>query len=346
MEVAMLSKLLAGTAAIAIAGSTLVYAQAPDNPQMPDPGYGSHPSSSGPDQDDQQHAQQPGQDDDDDDDDQQQHAQYGAPGPDYAGYQQQSGPGYGYHPQQSGPGYGYQQQGPGYGYHPQQQGPGYGYHPQQQGPGYGYHPQQGPGYGYQPPQQQGPAYGYQAPQQPPGPGYGPPPQQQGPTYGQPPQTAEGPQDQQYSLAALPSTEDINSHVEGRLAALRAGLKLTPDQAKVWTPFEQASRELAKLEAERVAKARETPPQPTASAQPQAGAPTGAKPPTGTAAPQQASAPPPPPNMFEELQLSADALVKDGAAFKKLADAGAALYKSLDNEQKQRFAELSEGLIPH
>jgi hypothetical protein len=340
MEVAMLSKLLAGTAAIAIAGSTLVYAQAPDNPQMPDPGYGSHPSSSGPDQGDEPNTQ-PGQDDDDDDDDHEQHAQSGQPGPngpDYAGYQyRQSGPGYGY--QQQGPGYGYQQQGPGYGY--QQQGPGYGYHPQQ-GPGYGH--QQGPGYGYQ---QQGPAYGYQPPQQSPGPGYGPP-QQPDQSYGQPPQTAEGPQDQQYSLAALPSTEDINSHVEGRLAALRAGLKLTPDQAKVWTPFEQASRELAKLEAERVAKAREAPAQPTASAQPQTGAPAaaGAKPATGTAAAQQPSAPPPPPNMFEELQQSADALIKDGAAFKKLADAGAALYKTLDNEQKQRFAELSEGLIPH
>jgi hypothetical protein len=207
------------------------------------------------------------------------------------------------------------------------------------GPQYGYHPQQGP-QGY-PPQQFGgaPPRGQQGPQQ----AYGPPQGPQGPqqAYGPP----QGEQDQQYSLAALPSTETINSQVEGRLAALRTALKLTPDQMKVWTPFEQASRELAKLEADRIAQVRESRPQQTASAQPPSGAPpAGAKPAPG--APQQATTPPAEPNLFEELQHTADALMKDGAAFKKLADAGAALYKTLDNDQKQRFSELSSDLIPH
>jgi hypothetical protein len=322
MEVAMLGKLLAGTAVLAIAGSTLVSAQTPgstgpeyNQQQYSGPGQDSMQSSPG--SDDQSHAQPPGQDhdDDDDDDDQdgpqasQQQAQYG-----YQPQQQYSGPQQGYHPQQ-------QYSGPPQGYHPQQQysGPPQGYHPQQQYSG----PQQGyPQHPMMQHRQMGPAYGAQQPQQ--GPDDGPQ------------------QDQQYNLAGLPSAEDINAFVEGRLASLRAGLKLTADQSKSWPAFEQASRELAKLEAERAAQLRQAQPQQTAATPTT----TTAKPAQGATAAQQPPAQPPVPNVFEELQRSADALVKDGAAFKKLADAGAALFKSLDDEQKQRFMMLSQGLLPH
>jgi hypothetical protein len=325
MEVAMLGKLLAGTAVLAIAGSTLVLAQTPESPgpaynQQQYSGPGQQPMQTGPGQDEHAQTQQPGQgpdnDDDDDDDDGpnagQQQAQYG-----YQPQQQYSGPQQGYQPQQ-------QYSGPQQGYQPQQHysGPPQGYPPQQQysAPQYGYPPQQPP---------MGPDYGAQQP----------PP---GAQYGAQPQPQQQQQDPQFSLAGLPSAEDINAFVEGRLASLRAGLKLTTEQAKTWPAFEQASRDLAKLEAERAAQLRQAQAQQTATTPATT---TTAKPAPGATAAQQ-PAQPPAPNVFEDLQRSADALVKDGAAFKKLADAGAALFKSLDEEQKQRFMTLSQGLLPH
>src|SRR6516162_3846999 len=47
-----------------------------------------------------------------------------------------------------------------------------------------------------------------------------------------------------------SAEDRAAFVDARIAALKAGLELTPDQAKNWPAFEQALREMAKLRAER------------------------------------------------------------------------------------------------
>jgi hypothetical protein len=297
MEVAMLRLVLSGTAALAIAGSTLVYAQYQDGPgvgygqpqQPPGPGYGNNPQQPGAGPGMGPQAQQPGEGPDDDDQD------HDGPDEQHAGDMPQQGPQLGYQQQPPGPGYGaYQQQAPG---------PQYGAYPQAPGPQYGAYPDQQ--------------------------------QQQG---------------QDYSLAALPSPEDINSFVEGRLAALRVGLKLTPEQTKNWAAFEQASRELAKLEADRAAQAREAQAQARPPAQQQAAAAPsqapGAKPPAGAAPAQQAATPPSPPNIFEDLQRAADALTRDGTAFKKLADAGAPLYKSLDDEQKQRFLQLSQGLIPH
>src|ERR1700731_3812115 len=43
----------------------------------------------------------------------------------------------------------------------------------------------------------------------------------------------------------PSTEDLQAFGEARLAALKAGLMLTPDQARNWPAFEQAARDFAK-----------------------------------------------------------------------------------------------------
>ncbi len=47
-----------------------------------------------------------------------------------------------------------------------------------------------------------------------------------------------------------SAEDRAAYLDARIAALKAGLELTPDQAKNWPAFEQALREMAKLRAER------------------------------------------------------------------------------------------------
>jgi len=45
---------------------------------------------------------------------------------------------------------------------------------------------------------------------------------------------------------------MRAFANARLAALHAGLGLTPDQEKNWPAFEQASREMAKLRLDRLA----------------------------------------------------------------------------------------------
>jgi len=105
----------------------------------------------------------------------------------------------------------------------------------------------------------------------------------------------------------PSTEDLRAFGEARLAALKAGLTLTPDQEKNWPAFEQAAREVAKLRTDRIAAAR-------------------------NAAPSE--------DPVERLRQRATSLSETGAALKKLAEATDPLYKSLDESQKRRFAVLS------
>jgi hypothetical protein len=113
-------------------------------------------------------------------------------------------------------------------------------------------------------------------------------------------------------------EDRAAFTDARIAALHAGLELTPEQAKNWPPFEQALRDMASLRAQRIA-ARE-------------------------ARAQNPSATPPAP--FDRLSHRADAMAKTSAALKKIADAGSPLYQSLSDAQKERFKKLARMLRPH
>src|SRR6516162_10865548 len=56
----------------------------------------------------------------------------------------------------------------------------------------------------------------------------------------------------------PNMEDMRAFGEARLAGLKAGLTLTPDQEKSWPAFEQAARELGKLHLERMSARRNNP----------------------------------------------------------------------------------------
>jgi len=56
----------------------------------------------------------------------------------------------------------------------------------------------------------------------------------------------------------PSMEDFRAFGEARLAALKAGLTLTPEQEKNWPAFEQAARELGKLRLDRISARRNAP----------------------------------------------------------------------------------------
>jgi zinc resistance-associated protein len=107
----------------------------------------------------------------------------------------------------------------------------------------------------------------------------------------------------------PNIEDMRAFAEARLAALKAGLMLTPEQERNWPAFEQAARELAKQRLERMnafASARR-------DRQPRSTDP------------------------IERMRRRADMMSETGAALKKFADFMDPLYKSLDDSQKRRFA---------
>jgi zinc resistance-associated protein len=118
----------------------------------------------------------------------------------------------------------------------------------------------------------------------------------------------------------PSAADMAAFTDARIAALKAGLELTPDQSKNWPAFEQALRDMAQLRIEGV-KARE-------------------------ARESQAEQGQTPTSPFEWLGQRADRMAKAGAALKRIAETGAPLYQSLDDAQKARFKKLARLLRPH
>jgi hypothetical protein len=106
----------------------------------------------------------------------------------------------------------------------------------------------------------------------------------------------------------PSEADIAAFAAARIAALRAGLVLTPEQEKHWPAFEAALNDLARYRRERRAARQAEQP---------AGNPT------------------------ERLRRYSDALTGYGAVLRKVADVQEALYNSLDEAQKRRFVILSQ-----
>jgi hypothetical protein len=112
-----------------------------------------------------------------------------------------------------------------------------------------------------------------------------------------------------------SSEDRAAFTDARIAAVRAGLKLTPDQDKLWPPVEAAVRDFAKLRIDR-ANARMNAQQDDAK--------NGQKPDDPVA----------------RLRERADNMAASAAAMKKIADAADPLYKTLDDGQKRRLAVLT------
>jgi LTXXQ motif family protein len=98
-------------------------------------------------------------------------------------------------------------------------------------------------------------------------------------------------------------EDLYEFDEAGLAVLRTGLMLTPEQARNWPAFEQAARDFGKQRIDRRMTMRSASPAP---------------------------------DPVERMRRRATAMSKTSAALKKLADATEPLYKSLDDNQKQRF----------
>src|ERR1700686_3148509 len=56
-----------------------------------------------------------------------------------------------------------------------------------------------------------------------------------------------------------SSEDRAAFADARIAAVKAGLRLTPDQEKLWPPVEAAVKDLAKLRIDRINARRDRQP---------------------------------------------------------------------------------------
>jgi hypothetical protein len=105
-------------------------------------------------------------------------------------------------------------------------------------------------------------------------------------------------------------EDRAAFLNARVAALHAGLALTPEQDKAWPTFEKAYRELAGLRGHHHHTGESLDP-------------------------------------IQQAQRRADALGARSTALRHYADALAPLYQSLDDSQKHRFTVLAHvGQHPH
>jgi hypothetical protein len=110
-----------------------------------------------------------------------------------------------------------------------------------------------------------------------------------------------------------SPADLKAFTDARVAALKAGLALTPDQEKNWAPVEQAIRDMAQARQARWAARREHKEHEDAIAR---------------------------------LRARADALTERAAGLKKLADAAEPLYRSLSDDQKHRLRILVRMMMHH
>ncbi|GJD49470.1 hypothetical protein OPKNFCMD_2201 [Methylobacterium crusticola] len=111
-------------------------------------------------------------------------------------------------------------------------------------------------------------------------------------------------------------EDRRAFTEARIAALHAGLTLTPAQEALWPPVEQAIRGLIKVGRDQREAMREHGRDWVAT------------------------------NAPEALRARADGLAARADALRKLADASQPLYATLDQRQKQRAVILARPMGAH
>ena len=107
-----------------------------------------------------------------------------------------------------------------------------------------------------------------------------------------------------------SSEDKAAFTDAHIAALKAGLKLTPAQEKNWPALEAVLRDAAKAHAARMAEWHE-----------------------------KAKERHEHPDLIENLREGAKAMTARAAEMEKIADAAKPLYESLDDAQKRRFGML-------
>jgi len=119
-----------------------------------------------------------------------------------------------------------------------------------------------------------------------------------------------------SLAEIQSLQQRNAVLlDAHLAGMKAGLKLTDQQAALWPPFEASIRDAAKSRADRWLQTRE----------------------------RMSGAERPP--VLERLTLMADHLDHNATELRAVAYAGKPLYDSLDDTQKHAFGPLMQEFKP-
>ncbi len=108
-----------------------------------------------------------------------------------------------------------------------------------------------------------------------------------------------------------SQEDRSAMLDARIAAVRAGLKLSPEQEKNWPAVEAAVRDLIKIRTDQRQLRRDA-----------------------RANRDQR------PDPVERLRTQADSMAAMATSMKRVVDAADPLYKSLDDGQKRRLALLT------
>lgn len=116
-----------------------------------------------------------------------------------------------------------------------------------------------------------------------------------------------------------SAEDRAAFLDARIAAVKAGLKLTAEQEKLWGPVEQTARELGKKWSERMAARREEWQKRRAE--------------------RKENAERAPVDQIERLRQRAETMAERAADLKRFADAAQPLYATLDEAQKRRLQTL-------
>ena len=110
-------------------------------------------------------------------------------------------------------------------------------------------------------------------------------------------------------------EDRQVMLDAKLAGMKAGLQLTPDQEKLWTPFESAVKDAAKARMEAMRQMMQ--------------------------AHEQGERMSP----IDHLEAMADHLSQGAEDVRKIADAAKPLYAGLDDLQKHKFGMLGRMLMP-
>ena len=112
-----------------------------------------------------------------------------------------------------------------------------------------------------------------------------------------------------------NSEDRAAFTDARIAAVKAGLKLTPDQEKLWPPVEAAVRDFAKLRIDRANARMDAQRDDSRDSRK-------------------------PVDPVTRLRDRADTMAATAAALKRIAEAADPLYKTLDDSQKRRLAVLT------
>lgn len=109
-------------------------------------------------------------------------------------------------------------------------------------------------------------------------------------------------------------EDMSAIADARIAAIKVGLRLTPEQEKLWPPVETAARDLAKQRIDRMSARLE--------------------------ARRERRGPTSPDEMFDRFKRRADSMAARAAGMQRLMEAAEPLYRSLDDGQKRRLVMLA------